>query len=510
VSRRPGSVAGDPGHTMVTDRQIRLLRRKLEEGKTIQAAAVAADISERSAHRWKAGGLPSTAKKKPRTWRTRQDPFAEVWEGEIVPLLRADEACVLQAIELVRVLRERHGESYHEGQVRTLQRRISEWRALHGTGKEVFFEQAHVPGREAAIDFTNCSELGITIAGQLFVHLLFELILSFSKWRWVCLAFTETFEALVYGIQGSLWSLGGVPRVIRSDNLSAATRQLSGGGRELNRRFAGVLEHYGLQSTRIEPGESHQNGVVEKAHDTLKSKIEQALVIRGSRDFDSPEQYEVFVLDVVAQLNTRCSDRLTQERVCLQPLPSSRVPDYTTYRAMVRSWSTIHFANRTYSVPSRLIGREVEVRQYADKIEVLYHDKVTEVMPRLRGDQWYRIDYRHVIWSLVRKPGAFTRYRYREELFPSFVFRQAYDTLVKARGERADVEYVRILHLAASTFEADVEAALAVLLEQGIRLDYMAVKALVAPQKTEVPVVHIPPPDLATYDQLLAYAGGER
>jgi hypothetical protein len=509
VSRRSGSVAGDLGHTMVTDRQIRLLRRKLEEGKTIQAAAAAADLSERSAHRWKHGVLPSMAKK-PRTWRTRQDPFAQVWDGEIVPLLRADEGCILQATELVQMLRERHGESYHQGQVRTLQRRISEWRALYAAGKEVFFEQEHIPGREAAIDFTNCSELGITIAGQLFAHLFFELVLSFSKWRWVCLAFTETFEALVHGIQGALWALGGVPRVIRSDNLSAATRQLPGGGRELNRRFAGVLEHYGLQSTRIEPGQSHQNGVVEKAHDTLKSKIEQALILRASRDFDSPEQYEMFVLGVVTQLNAKGSERLAQERGYLQPLPTSQVPEYTTYRATVRSWSTIHFAKRTYSVPSRLIGREVEVRQHADKIEVLYNDKVTEVMPRLRGDRWYRIDYRHIIWSLVRKPGAFARYRHREELFPSLVFRKAYDTMVKARGERADVEYVRILHLAASTFEADVEAAIAVLLEQGMQLDYMAVKTLVAPQKTEVPVVHIPSPDLAPYDQLLSYAGGER
>jgi hypothetical protein len=195
--------------------------------------------------------------------------------------------------------------------------------------------------------------------------------------------------------------------------------------------------------------------------------------------------------------------RLPEERQKLLPLPAARLPDYTTYTARVRGWSTINFAGRVYSVPSRLIGAEVEVRQYADFIDVRYRRKTVERIPRLRGNQSHRIDYRHVIWSLVRKPGAFARYRYREELFPSLVFRRAYDALVDARGERADIDYVRVLHLAASTMQADVEDALATLLEQGRRPDYAAVKALAAPEKTAIPLVHIPPPDFADYDRLL-------
>ena len=155
-------------------------------------------------------------------------------------------------------------------------------------------------------------------------------------------------------------------------------------------------------------------------------------------------------------------------------------------------------------MPSRLIGCEVEVRQYPDVVEVCYRGKLTETMPRLRGEHYHRIDYRHVIWSLVRKPGAFARYRYREELFPSLVFRRAYDALRDARGERADVEYVRILHLAASTMQARVEEVLEQLLGRGERPDFVAVKALAAPEKPAVPLVHIPPPDLAVYDRLLA------
>src|SRR5262249_27378428 len=158
---------------------------------------------------------------------------------------------------------------------------------------------------------------------------------------------------------------------------------------------------------------------------------------------------------------------------------------------------------RTYSVPSRLIGCSVEVRQYADVVDVLYRGKLTASMPRLRGERAHSIDYRHVIWSLVRKPGAFARYRFRGELVPTLTFRRAYDMLVQTRGERADVEYVRILHLAASTLQSHVANALTVLLERGDRLDYAAVKAIAAPETSAVPDIQIPAPDPTAYDSLL-------
>jgi hypothetical protein len=479
----------------------------MAEGKTMASAAAAAGMSERSAYAWKQGRLPSETKE-PRTWRTRPDPFAAVWESEIVPMLVADTGGVLDATTVLSELHRRRGDGYGPGQLRTLQRRMHEWRALHGPGKEVMFEQRHEAGREGAFDFTDCAELEVTIAGQAFAHLLFQFVLSFSKWRWVGLAFSETFEALLHGLQDALAAIGGSPLVWRSDNLSAATHQIPGGGRELNLRFASVLDHYGARSTRIEPRESHQNGVAEKAHHVLKSALAQALVLRGSRDFTTVEAYMGFVGSVRDRLNAgKPTALLAEERAVLRPLPSCRLPEYSAYTAVVRPWSTIHFAKRVYSVPSRLMGCEVEVRQYPDVVEVWYRRKLTETMPRLRGDQYHRIDYRHVIWSLVRKPGAFARYRYREELFPSLVFRRAYDALRDARGERADVEYVRILHLAASTMQAAVEDVLEQLLLRGERPDFAAVKALAAPDKPAVPQVHIPAPDLAVYDRLLA--GGE-
>jgi hypothetical protein len=478
------------------------------EGKTQEAAAAAAGMSVRTARRWERGSLPSEAKP-PRSWRTRPDPFEEVWEPELVPLLVRDTEGVLQATTLLDWLEERRPGRFAAGQLRTLQRRLREWRALHGPEREVYFEQVALPGREGQFDFTHAEALGVTLAGEPFDHLLFEFLLRFSGWRYVQIAYGETYEALVEGLQGALWALGGVPEVARSDNLSAATHELKhSGGRALNERFAAVLAHYGLRSTRIRPGQWHENGAVEQGHFRLKSALEQALVLRGSREFPSVEAYAAFVQAGVAKLNRRVEAKLAEERAQLRPLPPKPLPAYTRYTVQVRPWSTIRLHNKTYSVPSRLVGHSVDVHQHANTVEVYYAGRLVERMPRLRGGREHRIDYRHVIWSLVRKPGAFARYRYREELFPTPLFRAAYDALRAARGERADIEYVRILHLAASTLEASVERALAELLAAGEPFDYAAVRARAAPETPAVPeLAALAVPDLGVYDALIPGAG---
>jgi len=493
---------------MVTDSQVRLLRQKLMEDKKLVAAAAAAGMSERTGRTWRGGLLPS-ATKGPRRWRTRPDPFVEVWKVELEPLLERDEERVLEARTLLAELEKKGPGRFSEGQLRTLQRRMRDWRALHGPEQEVMFAQEHPPGREAAFDFTHGKELGVTVRGELFDHLLFELVLSFSGWTWACLAFSETFEALSMGLQGALWELGGCPEVARSDNLSAATHQIKQtGGRTLTRRYRDLLEHYGVRSTRIRPGESHENGVVEQKHYRTKSAIAQALVIRGSKDFAGVEEYEIFVRSVVADSNRSRGEKLSLERERLQPLPSCAVPFYTTFHPHVTCWSTVRVGGRIYSVPSRLIGHDVEVRQHPDVVEVFYAGTLAETMPRIRGEKPARIDYRHVIWSLARKPGAFARYRYREELFPSFTFRRAYDALCARPTGRADIEYVRILHLAASTMESVVEACLAKLLASGEEFDYARVRELAAPKPQTVPVVSIPKVDLAEYDRMLGEVAG--
>lgn len=494
---------------MVTDRQVRLLRKKRMEGKTLEAAATAAGMSERAARKWQKGPLPSASKSE-RTWRTRVDPFVNVWATDVEPLLIADKDGGLEVKTIFEELLRRHPDTFGAGQLRTLQRRVRLWRAERGPEKEVFFPQEHVPGKMASIDFTHATELGVTIAGVIFAHLFFELVLACSGWRFVQLAFGETFEALLSGLQAALWELAGVPAVIRLDNLSAATHELAAtGGRTLTKRFADVVEHYGFTASRIQPGEAHENGVVEKGHDVLKGALDQALRLRGLRDFSDVPSYLDFVQGVVERLNAGRADKLDEERRHFRPLPAARLPEYTRLSVRVRKWSTINVSSRIYSVPSRLIGHRVDVRIYADVVEVRVGDTAVERMPRLRGDKGHRIDYRHVIWSLVRKPGAFAAYRYREDLFPTLVFRRAYDAIRDARGDRADVEYVRILHLAASTSERSVEAALSTLLSAKTPFDYVAVKALAHPDEPTIPSVAIGTPDLTTYDALLA-AGGAR
>jgi hypothetical protein len=205
--------------------------------------------------------------------------------------------------------------------------------------------------------------------------------------------------------------------------------------------------------------------------------------------------------------NALLDAKLEEERQHLRPLPAIALPAHTTLTVTVRRGSTIRVQNHTYSVPARLIGERVRVLLHHDHVEVYYAGQLVERLPRLRGRRGARIDYHHVIWSLVKKPGAFARYRWREELFPTLVFRRAYDALRSFHGERADGEYVRILHLAATTGEAVVERGLLALLDGAEGFDADRVRHAVRPERPSVPVVAIAAPDLRVYDALLAEAG---
>ena len=241
-----------------------------------------------------------------------------------------------------------------------------------------------------------------------------------------------------------------------------------------------------------------------RATNRLKDALNQALLLRGSRDFDTTEAYVQFLGQVVARRNRLVQGKLERERPHLRPLPPAPVPQYHSYRARVRKWSTVQAAGHTYSVPSRLIGQEVQLRVYADEVEVYYKDQLVERMERVRGEGEARVNYRHIVGSLVRKPGAFARYRFREHLFPTATFRLAYDALRQWRGERADVEYVRILHLSATTMEATVDDALALLLEMGQPFDYAEVRELATPTAPRAPsLILAAGPDLQVYDRLL-------
>lgn len=287
------------------------------------------------------------------------------------------------------------------------------------------------------------NDLGITIAGEPFEHLLYHFVLPYSRWETGMVCFSESFESLIAGFQRAVGELGRVPRKHRTDNLSAATHDLKDGKRAFNERYLGAMAHYGVEADRNTPGRAHENGSVEQAHYRFKRAAEQALLRRGRRDFADRAGYEAFLREIFAARNKRRT-WLGDDLRGTGELPPMRIEDFRRERVRVTRFSTIRAAENTYSVSSRLIGEEVELRLHAEWVEVWHGQELVATIERQRGRGNVVIDYRHVIWSLVRKPGAFARYRYREALFPTLTFRRAYDALVERIGSAADVEYVRI------------------------------------------------------------------
>jgi len=474
----------------------------LQEDNPLVRAAVRAGMSEPTARKYARCGLMPTAVRAPHTWRTRSDPYAEVW-SQVQAWLEQDAG--LQAKTIWAALNERYSGRFTPGQLRTLQRRLNAWRAQCGPPREVFFPQVHRPGEQAQSDFTDCAQLAVTIAGDAFAHLLYHFVLSFSNWEWAMICPSESFESLSAGLQGALWHLGAVPAEHRTDNLSAATHELpESRGRDFTVRYRELLAHYGLRGSRNYPGNAHENGDVESANGHLKNALDQRLRLRGSREFASREHYAAFVQECVAARNATREARLTEERAHLRGLPQRALPAYRESYAKVSRWSVIRIGKRPYMVPSRLIGRWLMVRVHADLIELEYQGVQVARIERL-GAEREHIDYRHIIHSLVRKPGAFRRYVFREALYPTLEFRRAYDGLVAADDARADLEYVRILQLAASDGEQAVQAALIALRTEGSLARYEAVRERVRGVRTGagVPDVVIAAPDLARYDRLL-------
>jgi len=487
------------------DLEVLRMRRERANGRTQEQAADRSGMSVRTARTYeRLGQLPSQLKQ-PRRYRTRPDPFEADWPW-VVKQLERDGA--LQATTLFALLRTLNPGRYQAGQVRTFQEHIAVWRTQHGPAREVMFPQIHRPGVDAQSDFTHMESLGITLGGVPFPHLVFHMVLSYSNIEAIQVCFSESFESLVEGIETCLWSIGGVPQRHRTDHLSAAIHPLDAEGRaEAKNRYDVVMRHYGLEATTNNLGVAHENGDVEQSHFRFKEAVDQALRVRGSREFADRAAYTRFLLQQVKQRNATRQVRWAEEQAVLRPLPASWLALCRELRVRVSRFSTIQVLRNTYSVPSRLIGTGLLVRVRSEMLEVYRGTSHLMSMPRLLGQGQHRIDYRHVIWSLVRKPGAFAEYRYHDDLFPSLAFRRIYDALCVGKPQRADREYVRILHLAASTSEAEVELALGLLLDQGSPPSFDAVRDLVrAPVAARLPVLGPVVVDMAVYDRLLTTA----
>jgi transposase len=437
----------------------------------------------------------------PRTWRTRPDPFEEVWPAIVAKL---KEQPGLQAKTLFQDLMTGQRGSYRGGQLRTLQRRLKQWRAQEGPDKELFLPQEHRPGEAMQTDFTSMNSLAITIAGTPYEHLLCHSVLPYSDWSWGTPCRSESLAALKQGVQAALVRLGRVPEYHQTDNSTAATHRLDTGKRAFNVDYLAFMQHYGMQPRTIAIGRKEQNGDAESLHGALKREIDQQLMLRGDRDFDSREQYVTWLHGILEARNRTRGVRLDEELAAMRPLLVSPVPEYTEVDVRVGTGGTIRVHSNTYSLPSRLRDEKVRVRVFDDRLEVFHGGWRQHTVERLLGKRGHRINYRHVVHSLLRKPGAFRCYRYRDDLFPGEVFRAAFERLAGELTEReADLEYLRVLHLAATTMETDVEAALRQLLAGGCMPRADRVRELVAPRQACPPELEVQPVDLSCYDRLL-------
>jgi len=487
---------------MVTDQQVRRLKMLIKAEKTQAIAAAKAGMDEKTARKYiKSGKLPSQQKKE-HNWRTRQDPFEQEWD-EIKEKLTVNPG--LEAKTIFEVLKREKAGRFTDGQLRTMQRRIKVWRATEGPSKEVFFPQKHFPGQLCASDFTDMSTLDITIEGERFKHLVYHFVVTYSNWETGTICFSESYESLSEGLQNALWELGGVPQSHRTDRLSAAVHKECN-PEEFTKRYQELLSHYGLKGEKIQAGEANENGDIEQRHHRFKRAVTQALLLRGSRDFASRGDYEAFLKKLFDQLNASRQHRLAEELRLLGRLPERRVDDCKKERLRVGPSSTVYLRHNTYSVHSRLIGEWIQARIYASWIEIWYAQTKVDTLPRLRGENKHKIQYRHIIEWLVRKPGAFENYRYRDDLFPSSYFRIAYDYLKAHHTQQvASRQYLHILHLAATESEAGVETALKELFGAGVEITVEAVREKVISGQGffSVKDIAIEEVDLGSYDDLL-------
>jgi len=488
---------------MVKDRQVKRLWRALSSGKTLAQSADKAGMDEKTARKYRHLGRLPTEVAPERTWRTRNDPFAEVWP-EVFEQLH--EAHGLEAKTLFAWLQTKYPAKFDDSQLRSFQRGVKRWRATAGPAKEVFFSQVHHPGRLCASDFTHMESLGVTIGDQLFDHLVYHLVLTYSNWESITICFSESFESLSEGIQNAVWQLGGVPQRHRTDRMSLAVNNASN-EKEFTERYKGLLGYYGLEMEKIQPREPNENGDAEQSHRRFKEAVEQALLMRGSRAFENREAYERFLQELVAARNLGRRKRFNEELPKLRQLPERRRESYKRLFPRVDRGSLIHADHNIYSVPSRLMGEKVEVRLYVEHVEVWYAQQMAERFPRLRGRKKHAVNYRHIIDWLLRKPGAFENYVYREELFPTSRFRMAYDVLRETHPVRGHKEYLGILYLAARQSETAVDEALRTLLASDQPVTKAAVEALLhraeeGPAVTEVTVEEV---DLLGFDDLFSH-----
>ncbi len=494
----------------INSKQRQIYLKARANGFTQEISAAKGGFSVRTGRRIEKGNH-QPHKGKPRNWRTREDPFAPVWETELVPML-----CVnpeLKPTTLLLYLQEKYPEEYKQSHLRTLQRRVKQWKAICGPPKEVMFPQVHRPGEMGLSDFTHFKEATITIAGKPFNHLLYHYRLAYSGWQYVQVVLGgESFVALASGLQNALQLSGGAPKIHRTDSLSAAYKNLNPKDRQdLTARYQQLCSHYQMRPTRNNRGKSHENGSIESSHGHFKRRLHQALLLRGSTDFEDVSSYQQFIDKIAASLNQSISDKFVREKAHLQQLPTHQMADYEVVSVRVTCYSTITVRCILYTVPSQLIGQRLTIHLYHDQlIGFLGNQQVLELnriyapknSPRRRARC---VNYRHVIDSLRKKPGAFLQYRWRDELLPNDNYRRLWSQLQQQFSPtEASRLMVESLYLAA---KLDQETIIAQWLSGQLQRGSLTLNAL--QQQFSPPPVKSLDTDwveqhsLSNYDQLL-------
>jgi len=489
----------------ITDLQVNKYKA-LRGEHSQEAAAAKTGISVASARRVEAMTvLPS--QRPPRHWRTRADPLAAVWDTEVVPMLEG--APSLMAVTLLEELQRRHPARFGDSVLRTLQRRVGQWRAEHGDEREIYFAQEHPPGRLGLSDFTVADELGVSLGGLALRHRLYQFALAHSGWRHVRVVLGgESFQSLAAGLQEALWMAGGVPEEHRTDSLSAAFNNLAE-REELTKRYHALCEHYGLRPSRNNTGVSHENGAIEARQGSLKRGLDQALLLRGSRDFADLVAYEQFVAETVRRLNARCARAWEAERACLKPLPARRTADFEEVDARVSKFGVFTAKSVLYSVPSRLAGHLLKVRLHSTHLDAWLGGVKVFQCERLfasAADRHPRqIDWRHMLPSLKRKPGAFARWVLRDAMFPRSEYAQAWEYINTKLPERAACRLmVELLDLAnRANVVAELASVLAALQVRDELPDIDVLRERFAPRSSTMPDVQVQLPPPSVYDELL-------
>jgi hypothetical protein len=312
---------------MITKQQYKRLMSEYKKTDNPTPSAMKADVDRHTARKCIQAGKSPAELQAPHAWRTRPDPLDKMWK-EVAAMLR--DAPELEAKTFFEHFLERPDSGLEEGHLRTCYRRIRHWRATEGPEREVFFAQEQQPAQMLQLDWTYARELKVTIQGEALDHLVCPRVLPYSNWQGATRCLSESFLSLVTGLQAALGQLGRCPLHLGTDNSSAASHELEpmpGRPRGYNSDYLELCTHYDLTPLTIHVACPPEHGDGESQNRHLKRRLEQHLILRGSRDFASLEAYDRFVLGGQAA-NAKRKKRLAEELACMRPLPASGLADY--------------------------------------------------------------------------------------------------------------------------------------------------------------------------------------